>query len=148
MKKIYVASSWRNEYQQLVVERLRMSDFIVYDFKNPIDEGAVFHWKDIHPMWKNWGPHDMRKVLEHPLALAGFKSDFKHLKECDALVLLRPCGASAHLEAGYVIGQGKPVFICYVGVDGDPELMYKMATEVLPLVPIEKLVQRLNEVLV
>ena len=32
--KIYLASSWRNRYQQDVVKALREVGFTVYDFKN------------------------------------------------------------------------------------------------------------------
>jgi nucleoside 2-deoxyribosyltransferase len=44
----------------------------------------------------------------------------------DAGVLLLPCGRSAHLEAGYFVGSGKPLFVLLA--DGEPELMYRMAT--------------------
>ena len=43
----------------------------------------------------------------------------------DAFVLLMPCGRSAHLEAGWAIGAGKPTAILLSA--GEPELMYKMA---------------------
>ena len=33
--KIYVASSWRNEYYPEVVEKLREAGHEVYDFRNP-----------------------------------------------------------------------------------------------------------------
>ena len=44
----------------------------------------------------------------------------------DAFVLLMPCGRSAHLEAGWAIGQGKPTCILFETKD-EPELMYKLA---------------------
>ena len=34
-RKIYVASSWRNEYYPEVVEKLREAGHEVYDFRNP-----------------------------------------------------------------------------------------------------------------
>ncbi len=46
----------------------------------------------------------------------------------DACVLVLPCGRSAHLEAGYFAGAGKPLLILLA--DGEPELMYKMASEI------------------
>jgi nucleoside 2-deoxyribosyltransferase len=43
----------------------------------------------------------------------------------DACVLVLPCGRSAHLEAGWFAGKGKPVFV--LTFDGEePELMAKM----------------------
>jgi nucleoside 2-deoxyribosyltransferase len=47
------------------------------------------------------------------------------LEDCDACVLVMPCGRSAHLEAGFAIGAGKPTAILIS--EGEPELMYKMA---------------------
>ena len=47
MAKIYVASSWRNEYQQTVVEFLRQQGHEVSDFKNPPHGNGGFAWSDI-----------------------------------------------------------------------------------------------------
>ena len=41
MAKIYVASSWRNVFQQDVVAILRDLGHEVYDFKNPPHMGMV-----------------------------------------------------------------------------------------------------------
>lgn len=43
---IYVASSWRNHTQPIVVDALRNEGFEVYDFKNPPNETG-FAWKEI-----------------------------------------------------------------------------------------------------
>jgi hypothetical protein len=40
-----------------------------------------------------------------------------------------PCGRSAHLEAGYFVGAGKPLYIVIYD-PCEPELMYKMATQI------------------
>ena len=47
MARIYVASSWRNQYYPEVVEALRAAGHEVYDFRNPPHGGAGFHWTDI-----------------------------------------------------------------------------------------------------
>ena len=128
--RIYVASSWRNESQPFVVQRLRDEGFEVYDFRNPkeyaheSDEG--FHWSDIDPEWMKWTPEQFINALDHPLATAGFKSDMEGIATAEALVLVMPCGRSAHLEMGYAAGAGIPIVILMA--DGEPELMYKMAT--------------------
>ena len=44
----------------------------------------------------------------------------------ELLVLVMPCGRSAHLEMGYAVGSGIPAVIFMS--DGEPELMYKMAS--------------------
>ena len=41
-RKIYVASSWRNEYYPEVVEKLREAGHDVYDFRNPPSGDPVF----------------------------------------------------------------------------------------------------------
>lgn len=47
MAKIYVASSWRNVFQQDVVNILRNFGHEVYDFKNPPHGNGGFQWSDI-----------------------------------------------------------------------------------------------------
>ena len=49
MAKIYVASSWRNVFQQDVVDILRDLGHEVYDFKNPPHGNGGFQWSDIDP---------------------------------------------------------------------------------------------------
>lgn len=124
--KVYVASSWRNKYQPIVVKMLRNAGFDVYDFKNPELGDTGFHWSQINLEYKLWDVSGFKIGLEHELAEYSFKKDFGHLKDCDACVLVLPCGKSAHLEAGYAIGCGKPT-IFYIPEYDEPELMYKMA---------------------
>lgn len=52
MKKrnIYVASSWRNPYQPVVVGELRFMGHEVYDFRNPEPGSHGFHWSEIDPV--------------------------------------------------------------------------------------------------
>lgn len=123
--RIYVASSWRNDYQPAVVKALREADHEVYDFKNPAPDNNGFGWSQIDPNWQKWSPAEYLTCLEHPIAQAGFDLDFNAMKEADACVLVMPCGRSAHIEAGYFVGAGKPLLILIS--DAEPELMYKMA---------------------
>ena len=51
------------------------------------------------------------------------------MASCDACVLVLPCGRSAHTEAGWFAGKGKPV-IAYIPEKVEPELMYKLFTAV------------------
>ena len=118
--KIYVAISFRNDYQQAVVRRLRECGFDAYDFKNP-KNGKPFHWSEIDPNWKEWDHKQFAKSLEHPIVESGFNSDFSAMLEADICVLVTPCGKSAHLEAGYMQGAGKPTIILLS--NGEPELM-------------------------
>lgn len=126
-KRIYVASSWRNLMQAAVVQVLRAAGHEAYDFKNPAANRHGFHWSEIDPAWKGWEPAIYRTALEHPVARDGFNSDFDAMKWADTGVLVLPCGRSAHLEAGYFVGVGKPLYIVMLEPQ-EPELMYRMAT--------------------
>jgi hypothetical protein len=107
MSRIYVASSWRNPFQQEVVAWLREVGHEVYDFRNPRPGDDGFHWSDIDPAWQSWSPLQYRKALKHPIAAAGFESDFSAMRRADICVLVLPCGRSAHLEAGWMAGSGR-----------------------------------------
>lgn len=124
--KIYVASSWRNAIQPSVVAALREDGHEVYDFRNPEPGNDGFRWSEIDPEWKGWNADLFRSALLHPVAEKGFGLDWGAMQWADAGVLVMPCGRSAHIEAGYFVGAKKPLYILLS--DGEPELMYKMAT--------------------
>jgi hypothetical protein len=126
-RRIYVASSWRNLMQPGIVVALRRAGHEVYDFRNPKEGDKGFGWREIDPSWKGWSPEKFRDNLSHPVAERGFKADFDAMKWADTCVLVMPCGRSAHLEAGYFVGSGRPLYIFLS--DGEPELMYRMATK-------------------
>lgn len=133
-RRIYLASSWRNERYPSVLAELRAAGHKVFDFRNPWVQGpdaettasvrSGFHWSELDPNWKNWSPERYRVALEHPLAIAGFRQDHAAMRWADTFVLVLPCGASAHLEAGWACGAGKQVFaLLEPGLA--PELMYR-----------------------
>lgn len=128
MSRIYVASSWRNQQQPMVVERLRQNGHAVYDFRHPPHGDAGFSWRDIDADWEAWDPAKYRTILTtHPIASHGFLNDLRGMQWADACVLVLPCGRSAHLEAGWFCGQGKR---CIVLLEkGEPELMNLLATD-------------------
>lgn len=136
---IYVASSWRNTRQPEIVAALREDGHTVYDFMHPPGGDHLgFSWGDVDPNWRSWSIDAYLSALDHPVAEAGFRSDFDAMQTADACVLVLPCGRSAHLEAGYFVGAGKPLFVLLDAdeyrervADGNVhsviELMYKMA---------------------
>jgi hypothetical protein len=126
--KLYVASSWRNVFQPSVVEILRSEGHEVYDFRNPPGRSG-FAWAAIDRDWKKWSLGQYLKGLSHPLAREGFRADYQAMTGADAGVLVLPSGRSAHLEAGYFVGAGKPLYILLL-TEQEPELMYKMATAI------------------
>lgn len=122
--KLYIASSWRNEYYPEVVSKLREAGFDVYDFRNPPSGEGGFKWSYIDENYMDWTPEQYREQLNsNPLALRQLLNDMQALKECDACVLVLPCGRSAHTEAGWFCGAGKNVVV-YIPCKQEPELMY------------------------
>lgn len=125
--RIYTASSWRNPRYAGVVQRIKDAGFQVYDFRNPPDDKAAFHWTAIDPKWENWNEWQFRQYIKHPIAQRGFTSDFNGMEWANVCVLILPSGKSSHIEAGYMVGRGKPLFILLDG--GEPELTYSLATK-------------------
>lgn len=122
---IYVASSWRNYLQPAIVQLLRKLGHKVYDFR----EGG-FNWSNIEKDWKNWSLKEYKKSLDHELPIRGFAKDFKAMNECEACVLVCPCGRSAHLEAGFFANHPDRQLFILMLKKQEPELMYKMADEI------------------
>lgn len=124
--KVYLASSWRNKKYPDVLSKLEAAEFDVYDFRDP-QHG--FSWDDIESNHRQWTAERYLYNLFHPKATRAFNQDFGALTNCDALVLLHPCGRSAHLEAGYAAGNGKPVYVLIDAEDPDKaDLMVRMCT--------------------
>ncbi len=131
MARIYLASSWRNEFQPTMVEQLRHHGHEVYDFRNPVNGVKGFAWSAAGmPPKEDLTAEDYRRILTtSPICALGFLSDFRAMLWADVCVLLLPCGRSAHLEAGWFCGAGKRCII--LTQDGEePELMALMATDI------------------
>ena len=132
-RKIYVASSWRNEYYPEVVEKLREAGHDVYDFRNPLRNPLSgepgFKWNSVSENYMEWSPQQYRDMLKHPKAERQFHNDIKAMEACDTCVLVLPCGRSAHTEAGWFVGRGK-LTIAYIPEKQEPELMYKLFSAV------------------
>ena len=71
MAKVYVASSWSNEYQPRIVAFLRERGHEVYDFRNP-ERKTDFRWSQISGNWEKMETDEYLDALEHPLAEAGW----------------------------------------------------------------------------
>lgn len=123
--KIYVASSWRNAHQPGVVSTLRDAGYEVYDFRNPGPNETGFSWAHISADWMRWSVDEFRDALHHPTAAHAFRRDEAALRWCDCCVLVLPSGMSAHLEAGWCAGSGKPVII-FAPEFQEAELMYRL----------------------
>ena len=80
MAKIYVASSWRNQFFPEVVKQLREYGHEVYDFRNPHHGHETFMWKKVDPNFESWTVEDYKKGLEHPASLRQFQADLEALE--------------------------------------------------------------------
>lgn len=131
-KRIYVASSWRNDQQQGIVYVLRAAGFEVYDFKHP-PNGRGFHWSEVGLQRGNdvAAVDDYLAALDHPRSVEGFDSDFDAMQWADTFVLVLPCGRSAHLELGWAVGAGKRTAVL-LDDPCTPELMYRMVDHLAP----------------
>jgi len=130
MARIYLASSWRNKHQPMMVALLRDHGHEVYDFRNPPNGVPGFAWSEIDPDWQAWSADEYRRLLTtHPIAASGYVSDLRGMEWADTCVLLLPCGRSAHLEAGWFCGRGKRCLILIQNGE-EPELMALLATDI------------------
>jgi len=134
--RLYIASSWRNPIYPEVLAALRAAGHDCYDFK---EHG--FGWREIDGDWQNWTPEQFRANLRHARAIEGYKRDMGALNSAEAVVLVLPCGRSAHLEAGYAVGSMLPLHVL-LQPGCEPELMYKMASHLC--LTIKELVESLR----
>jgi hypothetical protein len=131
-RKIYVASSWRNQVYPGVLEVLRAEGHACYDFRNPTPNNSGFGWSELDANWERWTLAEyVRMLTTHPRAAEAFALDQGALDWADTCVLVLPSGRSAHLECGYCIGRGKPAYILLNEAEHAPELMYLCAARIV-----------------
>jgi len=130
MSRIYVASSWRNQWQPTVISLLRDWGHEVYDFRNPPHGKGGFQWSELDARWRDWTPEEYRaQLLTHPIAAQGFLTDLRAMQWADTFLLVTPCGRSSHLELGWAAGADKRTIILLERKQ-EPELMYLLADEI------------------
>lgn len=124
MAKIYVASSWKNEYQQKLVALLREHGHKVYDFTRPQGDLKPSVWDTANINKDECSMVEYTKALDNPETFKRYKEHTFAMVEADTAILLLPCGRSAHAEAGFMAGLGKRVFVFNPNDKVKPELMY------------------------
>lgn len=78
--KLYIASSGRNPYYPVVVERIREAGFEVYDFRNP-PTGHSFKWSMVSEDYMDWTPAEYREHLQtNQLARQQFANDIEAMR--------------------------------------------------------------------
>ncbi len=121
--RIYLIGSLRNIMIPGIAARIRTLGFDVFDDWYAAGPEADDYWQK----YEKERNHDFAEALAGHAAKHVFEYDRHHLDDCSIGVLVLPAGKSGHLEAGYLIGQGKPVYIL---LDQEPDrydVMYKFA---------------------
>lgn len=133
---LYIASSWRNKHYGFALKMARGAaasagaegpEFGCYDFR---DANGYFKWEQIDSNWENWSTEEYIKAIHHSEAERGWNNDFGAMERATAMLLVAPCGRSAHLELGWAAGRGIPTAI-YMPEKQEPELMYRMVNVIL-----------------
>lgn len=124
--RVYIASSWRNTHYPKVCAAVRAAGHEVLDWRD--GESLLPHWGIADERFaqatrdQKWTPELARDALQHMRVRSTHAKDMRLLNAADAVVLLTPCGRSAHLEAGIAEGRGLPRAVLLT--DGvEPELM-------------------------
>lgn len=129
--KIYLIGSLRNPAVPDLAKKLRYHGFDVFDDWFAAGEKADDAWQ----AYEQGRGHTFAEALRGYAARHVFEFDHRHLLEADIGVLFMPAGKSGHIEAGFLAGQGKPVYVLlpeepsrfdvmyafFAGVFGDPE---------------------------
>jgi hypothetical protein len=138
---VYVASSWRNPLQADAVSALRAAGISTYDYRHPFGGSKGFGWHEVgspHPQGAHQpvSPDVYLDMIAHPRADEAYHdNDLAAMHWCSHLIMVLPCGRSAHAEAGWAAGMGKHTAVWLAEDPMEPELMYKMFEFMTPSLP-------------
>lgn len=143
--KIYIATSWKLEnIAKMLAAKLREEDHEVDCFCDPSTGRYVFHWTEFVSDPGELKQYDAKSFINDPKVQRAFKEDKKHIDWADAVVMILPCGRSAHLEAGYAKGCGKRFFIWGELVKGEFDVMYGFADGIYRMEEAKDLIMHLR----
>jgi hypothetical protein len=126
--KIYIATSWKNKkVARTVTEAFRMDGHEVDCFCDRTSGRYVFHWSEFVKNEGELKNYDAISFLLDPRTQKAFNEDKKWLDWAEAIVMIQPCGKSAHLEAGYAKGCGKKLYLWGEFPKGEVDVMYGFA---------------------
>lgn len=126
--KIYIATSWKMEsVAKIVAETLKNDGHYVDCFCDSVSGRYVFHWTELVEKEEDLKNYNAISFLNDPRTKKAFDEDKMWIDWADAVVMLHPCGKSAHLEAGYAKGQGKLLFMWGKWPKGEFDVMYGFA---------------------
>jgi len=109
MRKIYIASSWKNELKVVeLANRLRSVGYEAYAF---CERGAghfVFSPKDF---LGDITRITAKEAMSQECFIKIYEANKDGLDWSDTVIIVLPAGKSTHLEGGYAVGCGKELFI-------------------------------------
>jgi hypothetical protein len=150
-RKCYIASSWKNaDTVKTLAQFLRQYEMEVYAFCEP--EGRPDDLDNFVFGAEQWdGPLPMDQTdwitfTKNHLTERAFKADKAGLDWANTVILLLPCGKSAHMEAGYAVGQGKELYIYGNLPIGERDTMYLFANGLFKPEELPVLLKRLKGV--
>lgn len=123
---IYLIGSLRNPKIPIIANRLRQEGFEVFDDWFAGGKIADDEWKSYEEM----RGRSYVEALDGKAANHVYSFDKRHLDICNIAVLVTPAGKSAHLELGYMLGQGKTGLILLDTSDIRWDVMLKFADKV------------------
>lgn len=126
MTQIYLIGSLRNPNVPIVANKLRLEGFEVFDDWFAPGPNADDYWRD----YEKGRGHTYEEALKGWAGKHIYEFDKYHIDRSDIGVMLMPTGKSGHLELGYMIGCGKPAFICFQEEPERWDVMYQFAAGV------------------
>ena len=113
--KIYLIGALKNEKIPEIANALeKATGHEVFDSWFSPGPDADDYWRD----YEKVRGRNYKEALNGYAAQHIFHFDKRNLDDSAAAVIVYPAGKSAHLEAGYMIGRGKPVYLL---LDKEPE---------------------------
>lgn len=134
------------ELAKIVAQILRRDGHEVDCFCDGSTSRYCFRWSD---HFEKIEDANVFSFLTLPEAQKAFLEDKKWLDWCDAVVMLFPCGNSAHLEGGYAKGAGKKVFMWGKFPQGYFENMYSFLDGIYnedELAKLREALRRVNKI--
>lgn len=123
MTSVYLIGSLRNPMIPTIGRELRDKGMYVFDDWFAAGPDADDRWRDYE---KERGRTYIEALDDGWAANHVFQFDLTHLDQADVGLLVLPAGRSAHLELGYMLGQGKSGYIVLDNPDRW-DVMYRFA---------------------
>ena len=119
--KIYVSSSWKISQIALdFAQLLRKWGHEVYCYAE--HEDCKYTWQDVVTI-----QDDGITCLDTNASRVAFKSDKDGMDWAECCIMINPSGRDSHIEAGYMRGQGKKLYIVGDFPKGEFSNMYHLA---------------------